>query len=132
VLSSLLSILSLTNFQFLLGLSLFFCSRQVVASTIAAAAGLNFEDVFSLLIYSFEIGGDRREENVYFRLNKILKERNNLTELLRWRNYLYFLLRAVRKLPNTGPCRVYRAIDVKVGREKYDSGDEVVWNTFTR
>eukprot|EP01103_Thecamoeba_quadrilineata_P019279 TRINITY_DN7733_c0_g1_i1.p1 TRINITY_DN7733_c0_g1~~TRINITY_DN7733_c0_g1_i1.p1 ORF type:complete len:763 (+),score=140.45 TRINITY_DN7733_c0_g1_i1:146-2290(+) len=92
--------------------------------------GVQFEDVYSILLYTYDSGLDR-ENNVYYQLNKVLRERAS-HQLVEWRDYLFYLLTALNKLPAQGPRNVYRGMNYKVDtREKYREGERVSWNGFT-
>lgn len=93
---------------------------------------LSDDDIRSILMYTYELE-DEDFKSPYEIVNTKLSKRS--TEGLRFvRNYVLFLLRALRKLPRYDYTRnvLYRGIDgSKVADDKYQKGKEIVWNGFT-
>eukprot|EP01103_Thecamoeba_quadrilineata_P013860 TRINITY_DN3974_c0_g1_i1.p1 TRINITY_DN3974_c0_g1~~TRINITY_DN3974_c0_g1_i1.p1 ORF type:complete len:304 (+),score=39.47 TRINITY_DN3974_c0_g1_i1:26-913(+) len=93
--------------------------------------GANFEDVYSILMYTYKSGVSDINETVYYKLNKVLRDRGG-KELVEWRDYLYYLMTALNKLPSQGPIRVYRGINFKVDtRKNYKVKNKISWNGLT-
>jgi hypothetical protein len=73
------------------------------------------------------------EDNPYKRLNELLAKRN-MTIVENWKPYIYFLLCALNKIPNSDePLVVYRALDIPITQlsKRYQNGKKVVWISFT-
>lgn len=91
---------------------------------------LDMNEIFVILAYTFDLGlKGKREDNLYFQLNFILRNRN-ADQLLLWRDYLYYLLNGLNKLP-VFKGKVSRGIDVPLPKDKYSKASSIVWNAFS-
>ena len=76
-----------------------------------------------------------RDDNVYCALNKALRERKaSVHPFKRWQGFLYFLMRALEKLPRFQGT-VYRGgnagLDQATVRREYSVGRPVQWAAFS-
>lgn len=91
--------------------------------------GLTYSEAMAISLYCSEIQEKgKKEENIYFRLNKVLRG-NNIANKREWRDYIYYLLTGIRKTPRISG-KVYRGINKKLTK-RYKKGDIIYWNSFT-
>jgi len=96
----------------------------------SSSSSLTFDEILAIVSYTFDIGAlGPREDNLYFKLNQTLRKRNG-NELIIWRDYIYYLLSALDKVPKYSG-HVTRGIDIELPKEKYSKNKNVVWNAFS-
>lgn len=91
---------------------------------------MSLDEIFAILVYTFDIGlAGKREENLYYQLNLMMRNRDK-DQMILWRDYIFYLMNGLFKLP-VHQGKVARGIDVQVSASKYSKGKTVVWNAFT-
>eukprot|EP00727_Mastigamoeba_balamuthi_P005487 m51a1_g1558 hypothetical protein (667) ;mRNA; r:28795-31883 len=100
------------------------------ASRIIEGRWLTDDEVLALIIYTAETGSpESRECNVYWNLNEALMRRSS-SELHAWRDYLWYLMSALGKLPDYAGD-VYRAhASRRRATDNFYSGREVFFSEF--
>ena len=88
----------------------------------------------ALVAFTFDNNVDR-DANVYYALNKALRNRKaSVHPFKRWKGFLYFLMRALDKLPHFQGT-VYRGANGGLGqatvRREYRMGRPVQWAAFS-
>eukprot|EP01106_Pelomyxa_sp_JSP_P004096 TRINITY_DN1626_c0_g2_i4.p2 TRINITY_DN1626_c0_g2~~TRINITY_DN1626_c0_g2_i4.p2 ORF type:complete len:215 (+),score=63.20 TRINITY_DN1626_c0_g2_i4:1553-2197(+) len=99
-----------------------------------ANLGLEFDDVLAIQLYTFELGtlATTPSDNLYVVLNGDLRVRN-ARKMEAWKPYLWYLMRALSKLPKVGGA-VFRGVEGgQAGRvaAEYRRGRRVRWSAFT-
>jgi hypothetical protein len=70
---------------------------------------LTDDELFSIIIFTYNLGIKDPSKNFYFIFNKILIKRSE-TEIKPWLGYIYYLFNALEKLPNQD-LTIYRGIN---------------------
>ena len=105
-------------------------SSTTTDKSMKSSSTLTFDEILAIVSYTFDIGAlGPREDNLYFKLNQSLRKRNG-NELIIWRDYIYYLLSALDKVPKYSG-HVTRGIDIELPKEKYSKNKNVVWNAFS-
>jgi len=101
------------------------------AKELVAAYGLTRDEVFSIVIYTFDLGYlGKTSENFYFQLNEMLRLRAS-EEMNAILAYLHIILSALRKLPDFKGI-VYRGNDSRaIVAQEYTTGRQIFWSGFT-
>eukprot|EP00759_Apiculatamorpha_spiralis_P015855 PhF_6_TR2235/c3_g9_i1/m.3774 len=89
------------------------------------AIGMNKDDVLAIYLYTLQT-------EIYADMNSALRDGKQPEELRRYSGYMYFLLRALKKLPkhNLRQSQLYRGIDVDL-REQYRGAEFIRWHAFS-
>jgi hypothetical protein len=85
-----------------------------------------------LVIYTWDLKEDGlEEENFYYVLNQMLRERNP-QKIIQWGGYLYYLQLAISKLPII-KTTVYRGvrINIEMIENDYTLGRTIHWTSYT-
>jgi len=92
---------------------------------------LSTEEMFSVGLYAWDLGiASVRQDNFYYNLNVMLRERKPET-LDTLKGYLYFLQKALSKLPNLDKI-VYRGVpDTNIVQKHYTHGTKVYWTSYS-
>jgi hypothetical protein len=92
---------------------------------------LNDDEILAIGLYTFDIGlNGNQSDNLYFQLNKKLKDRNP-QELSHYRGYLYYLQKALSKLPDISTT-VYRGIPhLDIFQKNYTKFRQIHWSSFS-
>jgi hypothetical protein len=72
------------------------------------------------------MGPAHAHDNIYARVNKLLRERK--PEIVLWRHFIWHLVSGLRTLPPVSGA-VFRGIDVSVS-DKHAKGKRISWNSF--
>eukprot|EP00727_Mastigamoeba_balamuthi_P012774 m51a1_g8119 hypothetical protein (592) ;mRNA; r:149278-151428 len=94
-----------------------------------AAATLALDDAISVFLYTVESSGCARQENLYFRLNRCLADRNP-DEIHSWRHVIFYIVRALRCLSPVAGL-VFRGVDRPMDPKRYEKTRKIAWNSFT-
>ena len=83
------------------------------------------------MAFTFDNGLDK-DAKIYYALNKALRNRKTSVQPFKqWQGFLYFLMRALDKLPRV-QCTVYRGgLDQCTVRREYTLGRPVQWAAFS-
>jgi len=92
---------------------------------------LSNEEIYSVGLYAWDLGiGGVRQDNFYYNLNLMLRERKPDT-MEKMKGYLYFLQKALSKLPNLDKI-VYRGVpDTNIVQKHYTHGTKVYWTSYS-
>jgi len=92
---------------------------------------LTKEEMYALGLYTWDLSlNGTKEENFYYVLNNILRERKPDT-FTAWSGFLYFLQSALKKFPDK-KMTVYRGIpEISLVREKYMQGRKIFWSGYS-
>jgi len=92
---------------------------------------LEQNEILALVIYAWDLGfNGEKEENFYYMLNNILRKRTP-ANVRKWVGYLYFMQKALSKLPNLKVV-VYRGVpDHKLIEDNYTKGRQIHWSAFS-
>ena len=92
------------------------------------------DELFAVVVYTYDNQSGERDGNLYYELNKSLRERGaqGRTALLQlWGGFLYYLLSGLAKLANTTGV-VYRGYpDKNKVEEQYKMGRPIQWGAFS-
>jgi len=91
---------------------------------------LSEDEATAIVLYTYE--EEPRTKSLYYLLNDCLRSKER-TRVRPWRDFIWLLLHALRKLPPTDPMTVYRGCPVHysdVGLELRE-GYEFCWSAFT-
>jgi len=91
---------------------------------------LNLTEQEALVIAAYTVEGTEKSVSMYDALNQILRGEHSEANLIRVRQLLVLFLRTLRLLPVVKKDKVFRGIDVNLGR-KLKTGDEETWWAFT-
>eukprot|EP01103_Thecamoeba_quadrilineata_P005333 TRINITY_DN15147_c0_g1_i1.p1 TRINITY_DN15147_c0_g1~~TRINITY_DN15147_c0_g1_i1.p1 ORF type:complete len:568 (+),score=79.46 TRINITY_DN15147_c0_g1_i1:44-1747(+) len=108
-------------------------TREYMSKPFIKKYGLTEDEVFAVIAYTFDFNNtNKRKENIYYRLNKLLRDKVPTHEKQEeWKDYLFHLLLCLKRLP-TYQNQVYRGLDKKVDTEReYKLGTIVIWHSFT-
>lgn len=113
------------------------CMDSIFATlrnTTSLTGSLDDDELFALVAYTFDNCSDQ-SSNLYYVLNQALRERLvNSKPFTRWQGFLYYLMRAVEKLP-AFQGTVYRGITSNVNpaqvKKDYAAGRPVQWAAFS-
>jgi len=107
--------------------------RHVKKIDAAHTRGMSEDEVVSLTLYTME--AVPREESLYYMMNKALrgKDRGGVSE---WRDFIWLLLHAMRKIEKPTERSVYRGVKVESGmfgssRPDLTTGLDVTWSGFS-
>jgi len=95
--------------------------------------GLDKDEVFAIVTYTHDLYNKaQKEENFYFQLNEFLRRRNQ-SEMEIWSSYLYYILTALKKIPDV-EITIYRGIPAssmsKIQKE-YKQNRPIHWSGFS-
>jgi len=93
---------------------------------------LNRDERLALALYTFDLGNkDVAKENFYYKLNEVLRLRNN-EMMKKWQGYLYYFLGALKKLENI-ETTVYRCVksDLNEVQNNYKYAAKIHWSSFS-
>ena len=99
----------------------------------AQKSGMSEDEVLSITIYTME--AYPREHSLYYMMNEALRGKDR-AGVKRWRDFIWLLLHAMRKIPQPNERRVYRGIKIELGvfgssRPNLTKGDEITWSAFS-
>jgi hypothetical protein len=104
------------------------CERFVDEHVDWRVQGVTRDQALALVLYTFDMGPDHAQDNVYARVNRALRERKP-DEIAKWRHFIWHLVNGLRALPAVSDCVVFRGIDVSVSG-KHTKGKHISWNSF--
>lgn len=91
------------------------------------------DELFAIALYSYDLGKKgKREDNFYFILNNVLRERNS-KKLEQWHPYMYHLIAGLKKLPFQ-KIEVYRGVTSNsrdMVLKEYTQGRMIHWSAFS-
>ena len=92
------------------------------------------DELFAVVVYTYDNQSGEQPGNLYYELNKSLRERSaqGRTALLQlWGGFLYYLLSGLAKLIDTAGV-VYRGYpDKSMVEEQYKMGRPIQWGAFS-
>mmetsp|Transcript_91616 Transcript_91616/g.144838 ORF Transcript_91616/g.144838 Transcript_91616/m.144838 type:complete len:942 (+) Transcript_91616:2-2827(+) len=88
------------------------------------------EEIASVVIYTMEC--NPREGSVYYAMNKALRNKNR-EAVKSWRNYIWYFLHALKKIPPSKVMTLYRGSKCKLADMglDLDKGDDFTWSAFS-
>jgi len=87
--------------------------------------------VFSIVVYTFDLGyGGQASENFFFQLNDILRRRLN-EEMKAILGYLHFILSGLRKLGDFKGTVFRGNNSAEIVGQEYTMGRQIFWSGFT-
>ena len=112
---------------------LLWCSRAVgYCKTLdfCDAHALSKEEGMAIMAYTYDNGPAMLDRNVYYLTNRALSMKADISP---YRNYILYLLKALRKLPvyNNAKKVLYRLQRGGVNLKEYKSKTENIWPAFT-
>eukprot|EP00727_Mastigamoeba_balamuthi_P007623 m51a1_g3481 putative nad(+)--arginine adp-ribosyltransferase mav (964) ;mRNA; f:772838-777011 len=103
-------------------------SSSPATKELITTRGLDKEDVFAIALYTYDVGlAGEQEDNVYYRLNEALRLRAEAP----WSGFIYFLTRALRKLPSFKGTVFRGNKSPDLVRKEYLTGREIIWSGYT-
>jgi hypothetical protein len=94
---------------------------------------LTDDELFSILIYTYDLGCEDNKKNFYYIFNEMLRKRS-VGEIKPWLGYIHFLFKALDKLPNED-TDIYRGINNdeinKIYKDEDLKNQLVIWSGFT-
>eukprot|EP01106_Pelomyxa_sp_JSP_P004368 TRINITY_DN1678_c0_g2_i4.p1 TRINITY_DN1678_c0_g2~~TRINITY_DN1678_c0_g2_i4.p1 ORF type:complete len:368 (-),score=76.21 TRINITY_DN1678_c0_g2_i4:20-1123(-) len=94
------------------------------------------DQLLSIVLYTYNNGSLHPERNLFYILNKDLRERTLPRRIYSWLGYLHFLSSAISRLP-AERCTVYRGVAFQTEREKNDIQHKytthrlICWSAFS-
>ena len=115
------------------GTSVKLARRHLKKIDAAHTRGMSEDEVIALILYTME--AVPREESLYYMMNAALrgKDRGGVSE---WRDFIWLLLHAMRKIEKPTERSVYRGVKVESGmfgssRPNLATGLDVTWSGFS-
>ena len=95
--------------------------------------GMSEDEVIALILYTIE--AVPREESLYYLMNAALRGKNR-SGVSEWRDFIWLLLHAMRKIEKPSERSVYRGIKIEPGmfgssRPNLKTGLDVTWSGFS-
>jgi len=92
---------------------------------------LTDDEIFAICIWTYDLGTKGyQEENFYYQFNKMLLKRNT-KNLQTWTPYIYYLQKALSKLPDEVRT-VYRGVNAfEIVEKEYTNGRRIHWSSFS-